>query len=152
VIKTNKSYNTALRRLKGDDAHLSARREGLLREGLSDEQIDRVLEAEVSFHLQLREEVEWYESVRRGDFQAVSSLPGVGRLLIALRIASGASQRDLAAMLGVHESLVSRDERHEYYGITLQRAQEIIDALSGRIEIVLRPPIEGSELVDAGLS
>ena len=52
----------------------------------------------------------------------------------------------------MHESLVSRDERHEYYGITLQRAQEIIDALSGRIEIVLRPPTEGRELVGAGLS
>uniref|UniRef100_E6Q7N0 HTH cro/C1-type domain-containing protein n=1 Tax=mine drainage metagenome TaxID=410659 RepID=E6Q7N0_9ZZZZ len=152
MIKTDKAYNTAVRRLKDDDAHLSAKREALVHEGLSDEQIDRVLEAEVSFHLQLREEVEWYDSVRRGDFQAVTNLQEVGRLLIALRIASGVSQRDLAAMLNVHESLVSRDERHEYYGITLQRAQEIIDALSGRIEIVLRPPTEGRELVGAGLS
>ncbi len=152
MIKTDKAYNTAVRRLKDDDAHLKAKREALVREGLNEEQIDRVLEAEVSFHLQLREEVEWYESVRRGDFQAVSSLQEVGRLLIALRIACGVSQRDLAAMLDVHESLVSRDERHEYYGITLQRAQEIIDALSGRIEIVMRPPTEGRELVGAGLS
>ena len=152
MIKTDKAYDTAIRRLKDHDAHLKAKREALVREGLNEEQIDRVLEAEVSFHLQLREEVEWYESVRRGDFQAVSSLQEVGRLLIALRIASGVSQRDLAAMLDVHESLVSRDERHEYYGVTLQRAQEIIDALSGSIEIVLRPPTEGRELVGAGLS
>ncbi len=152
MIKTDTAYNSAVHRLKDDAAHLSAKRGALVRDGLSGEQIDRVLEAEVSFHLQLREEVEWYESVRRGDFQVVSKLPKVGKLLIALRIASGTSQRDLATTLGVHESLVSRDERHEYYGITLQRAQEIIDALGGRIEIVLRPPIEGRELVDAGLS
>ena len=152
MIKTDKAYNTAVRRLKDDDAHLKAKREVLVREGLNEEQIDRVLEAEVSFHLQLREEVEWYESVRRGDFQAVSSLQEVGRLIIALRIASGVSQRHLASMLGVDESLVSRDERHEYYGITLQRAQEIIDALSGRVEIVVRPPTDDRELVGAGLS
>ena len=152
MIKTDKAYNSALLRLKGDSAHLTEKREALMHEGLDTEQIDRVLEAEVSFHLQLREEVEWYESVRRGDFQAASNLQDVGRLLIALRIASGTTQRDLATMLGVHESLVSRDERNEYYGITLQRAQEIIDILSGRIEIVMQPPAEGRELVAAGLS
>lgn len=31
--------------------------------------------------------------------------------------------------LGVHESLVSRDERNEYHGITLDRAARILDAL-----------------------
>ena len=60
----------------------------------------------MSFHLQLREEVEWYESVRRGEFQAVTSLQDIGRLLIALRIASGMSQRDMATLLDVHESQI----------------------------------------------
>jgi len=50
-------------------------------------------------------------------------------MLIALRIARGVSQRKLAERLGVHESQVSRDERNEYHGITLDRASRVLDAL-----------------------
>jgi len=35
--------------------------------------------------------------------------------------------------LGVHETQVSRDERNEYFGITLERAAKILDALSVRL-------------------
>jgi DNA-binding XRE family transcriptional regulator len=146
MIKTDAAYNAAVRRLKDDRAHLEAKRKALFSEGLSSEQVDRVLEPETSFFLQLHEEVEWYESVRRGDFQAATNLQDVGRLLIALRIASGLSQRELAARLGVHESMISRDERNEYYGITMQRAQEIVDALKGQVEVIVRPPQEEREL------
>ena len=47
----------------------------------------------------------------------------------SLRIAKGISQRELASRLGVHESQVSRDERNEYHGITLDRANRILEAL-----------------------
>jgi hypothetical protein len=33
----------------------------------------------------------------------------------------------------VHESQVSRDERNEYFGITLERAIKILDALNVRL-------------------
>ncbi|MGC2405203.1 MAG: helix-turn-helix domain-containing protein [Candidatus Cybelea sp.] len=150
MIKTDAAYNTAIRRLRDDRAHLEEKRRALSLEGLTPDQIERVSEPEISFYLQLREEVEWYESVRRGDFQAVTSLQDFGRLLIALRIASGLSQRELAARLNVNESLVSRDERNEYYGITMQRAQEIIDDLNGQIEVIVRPRQEERELVALG--
>ncbi|MFM7058282.1 MAG: helix-turn-helix domain-containing protein [Planctomycetota bacterium] len=38
------------------------------------------------------------------------------------------TQRQLAERLGVHESQVSRDERNEYHGITLDRAARLLDA------------------------
>lgn len=44
------------------------------------------------------------------------------------------SQRDLAARLGVHESQVSRDERNEYHGITLERAGRVLDALKVKLQ------------------
>ena len=47
-----------------------------------------------------------------------------GHLLISLRIAKGISQRELAKRLNVHESQVSRDERNEYFGITLGTRDE----------------------------
>ncbi len=63
----------------------------------------------------------------------LDNLRGFGHLLISLRIAPGISQRGLAKGLGVHESQVPRDERNEYYGITLERAIKILDALNVRL-------------------
>jgi len=53
------------------------------------------------------------------------------RLLIARRIAKGVRQQELAERLGVREVVVSKDERNEYHGITVARAQKIIKALGG---------------------
>ena len=86
-----------------------------------------------SFHLQLKEEVEAYERLKRGEFEELDNLRGVGHLLISSRIAQGISQRELARRLGVHETQVSRDERNEYFGITLERAAKILDALNVRL-------------------
>ena len=97
-----------------------------------------------SFHLQLKEEVESYERLKRGEFEELEKLPGIGHLLISLRIAKGISQRDLAKRLSVHESQVSRDERNEYFGITLERAVKILDALNVRLhtKVEIEPPRE----------
>ncbi len=97
-----------------------------------------------SFHLQLKEEVESYERLKRGEFEELENLRGFGHLLISLRIAQGMSQRELAKRLNVHESQVSRDERNEYFGITLERAVKILDALNVRLhtKVEIEPPRE----------
>jgi Helix-turn-helix len=77
----------------------------------------------LSFRAQLEEEVEWYEGVRRRDFGVIRHLSVVGTLLIAMRIANGLSQRELAEKLGGSEAQVSRDERNEHHGITVDRAE-----------------------------
>lgn len=55
------------------------------------------------------------------------------------------SQRELAKRLGVSEAQVSRDERHEYRGVTVDRAQRMLDAmgetLTSRVEG--RAPLSG---------
>jgi transcriptional regulator with XRE-family HTH domain len=100
---------------------------------LGEEEIKRVIDPMESFHLQLKEEVESYERLKRGGFEELENFRGFGHLLISLRIAKGMSQRELAKRLAVHESQVSRDERHEYFGITLERAVKILDALNVRL-------------------
>ena len=90
--------------------------------GLTASEIKRATDPIQSFHLQLEEEVQSYERLKRGEFDELSDLRGLGHLLISLRVARGLTQRELAERLGVHESLVSRDERNEYHGITLDRA------------------------------
>jgi DNA-binding XRE family transcriptional regulator len=99
----------------------------------------RVIDPIESFHLQLKEEVVSYERLKRGEFDELENLRGLGQMLISLRIAQGISQRDLAKRLGVHESQVSRDERNEYFGITLERAIRILDTYFTRNLIECSP-------------
>ncbi len=129
MISNETEYRDAVERWKGEEERLHAQRALLKAKGLKREEIDRVSAPVQSFHDQLREEIESYERLRRGDFDEVLNFQGVGRLLIALRISQGLSQRELADRLGVHESQVSRDERNEYHGVTLERAARVLEAL-----------------------
>ena len=64
--------------------------------------------------------------MRRREIAPLRNLTQMGRLLIGLRIANGLSQRELADRLCVAESQVSRDERNEYHGVTMERAQRVL--------------------------
>ena len=130
MIRSEKEYREAVERLRQDEEVLALQKEKLEGLGLSEEEVRRALEPMLSFRAQLEEEVEWYESVRRRDFGIIRDLSAVGTLLIALRIANGLSQRELAKKLGVSESQVSRDEHNEYHGITVDRAQRVLDAMN----------------------
>jgi ribosome-binding protein aMBF1 (putative translation factor) len=133
VIRNETEYQEAFARLTQERQRLSEHRARLREAGLSAEEIKRVIDPMESFHLQLHEEVESYERLKRGEFAELDNLLGLGHLLIAVRIAQGLSQRELARRLGVHESQVSRDERNEYFGITLERAVKVLDALNVRL-------------------
>jgi DNA-binding Xre family transcriptional regulator len=130
VIRSEKEYREAIERLRQDEEVLALQKEKLEGLGLSEEEVRRALEPMLSFRAQLEEEVEWYERVRRRDFGIIRDLSAVGTLLIALRIANGLSQRELADKVGVSEAQVSRDERNEYHGITVDRAQRVLDAMN----------------------
>ena len=148
MIRNESEYKEAALRLAEEQKRLAEHRARLQEAGLSDDQIKRVIDPMESFHLQLREEVESYERLKRQEFDELDNLRGLGPLLIALRIAQGLSQRELARRLGVHESQVSRDERNEYFGVTLERAVKVLDALNVR----LRTKVEidnPSEMVSA---
>ncbi len=142
MIRHETEYQEASNRLAEERNRLASLRLKLKETGLNDEEIQRVIDPMESFHLQLREEVESYERLKRGEFEELDNLRGFGPLLISLRIAQGISQRELANRLGVHESQVSRDERNEYFGITLERAVKILAALDARLrtKVELTPP------------
>lgn len=54
-------------------------------------------------------------------------------MLVAAKIARGMSKRELAKMLDVHETQVSRDERNEYHGISVERAIKTFEAIGVRL-------------------
>lgn len=141
MIRNEAEYRQAIARLDDERKRLAEHRARLDEAGLSSDEIKRVIEPVESFHLQLREEVESYERLKRGEFPALENFDGIGNLLIALRIASGMSQRELASRLGVHESQVSRDERNEYFGITIERAGKVLNALGAKVKTTVETPL-----------
>jgi DNA-binding XRE family transcriptional regulator len=133
MIRSESEYKQALERLADERSRLETPRATLRGTGLSEAEIRRVTDPMESFHLQLREEVESFERLRRGEFGEFHNLQGIGQLLIGLRIAKGMTQRELAERLGVHESQISRDERNEYHGVTLDRASRVLEVLGAEI-------------------
>ena len=144
MIRNETEYQEASARLAEERTRLAEHRARLKEAGLNDTEIKRVIDPIESFHLQLCEEVESYERLKRGEFEELDNLRGLGHLLISVRIAQGVSQRELAKRLGVHESQVSRDERNEYFGVTLERAIKVLDALNVRLrtKVEIAPPQE----------
>lgn len=145
MIRNEREYKEALSRLEKDRKVLEAQRRALAATGMSEEEVERGLGPMLSFHAQLEEEVEWYERVRRREFAVSHDVRDIGRTLIALRIANGLSQRELAERLGVSEAQVSRDERNKYHGITVERVQRTLDAMGES----LRMQVEDKPLVIA---
>ena len=146
MIRNETEYREAVSRLREERERLETHRRALRDAGLSEEEVKRVCDPMESFHLQLKEEVESYERLARGEFGEIQNLRGMGQLLVGLRIAQGLSQRELAQRLAVHESQVSRDERNEYFNITIERASRILDALN----VELRTTVEDSGVKPEG--
>ena len=141
MIRNEKEYQEAVERLRAEKDRLDQQHKVLKEEGLDNSQIKNLMDPMTSFHLQLKEEVESYERLKRGEFAELKNLRGLGHLLVSIRIARGISQRDLAKRLDVHESQVSRDERNEYHGISIDRASKILEALGVRLttQVELQP-------------
>jgi len=94
MIRNETEYQEASARLTDERTRLAEHRVRLREAGLSDVEIKRVIDPMESFHLQLQEEVESYERLKRGEFDDLDNLRGLGHLLISTRIAQGISQRE----------------------------------------------------------
>jgi ribosome-binding protein aMBF1 (putative translation factor) len=129
MIRNESAYQEAVQRLEAERKRLSQHRDRLKHTGLTPQQIKRAIDPMRSFHLQLAEEVHSYERLKRGNIGELKNLHGLGQALVALRIALGLTQRELAKRLEVDESQVSSDERNDYHGITVDRASRILDAM-----------------------
>ena len=142
MIRNESEYQEANRRLQEERDRMAEHRTRLEGMGLSSEDVKRALDPLRSFHEQLVEEVESYERLKRGDLGELTNLHGLGQMLVGLRIARGLNQRELAERLGVHESQVSRDERNEYHGITVDRASRVLDALGVLLKSSFDQPLQ----------
>ena len=144
MIRTEAEYKRALDRLRRDAEVIEAQRKHLVDMGLASDEIERAMQPVLSFNEQLKEEVETYEQMRRGDLGVLHHLTAIGRWLIGIRIAKSMSQSELAELLGVSPAQVSRDETNEYHGITVERAQRILEVLGIRFKVEIEGSIDDS--------
>lgn len=91
----------------------------------------------------LREELRHYEALKAGKVKrrTVRSIRELPVLLIEGRIAAGLTQRQLAARLGLPEQQIQRYEATMYSGVSLDRLQEVADALGLEIEERVTYPV-----------
>ncbi len=133
MIRNESEYQEALKRIEEEKARLAQYVANWNSKGYGADEVAALREPLESFHLQLVEEVQSYERLKQGLFSEFENLSGLGQTLIGLRIARGMTQRELARRLDVDETMVSRDERNEYHGITVERAKRVLDALGVRL-------------------
>ncbi|QKY70284.1 helix-turn-helix transcriptional regulator [Lentibacillus sp. CBA3610] len=145
MIKTESAYKEAIEKLKQDKDFIASEKEKFKNMGLEDDHIELAIQPYISFHEQLKEEVDYYERIKRGEFETVINLRTIGKTLIAYRIYLGMTQNELAEKLGVSASQISRDERNEYYGATIERIQNVMEAM----EMISVTKIDPSEVVPA---
>lgn len=140
MIRNENEYQEALKRIAEEKSRLAKYVADWQAKGYGSDEVAALREPLESFHLQLVEEVQSYERLKRGEFSEFENLQGLGQTLIGLRIARGMTQRQLAERLGVNETMVSRDERNEYHGVTVDRAKRLLDALG--VRLVTRVEVE----------
>jgi ribosome-binding protein aMBF1 (putative translation factor) len=141
MIRSEAEYKDAVARSRQSEQRLAEHRDELRCQGRSVDEIERTVGLAVDLLDDLNEQIGHYERIKRGDLSGFKTPRDMGQLLIAARVARDLSQRDLAARLGVHESQVSRDEKNEYQGVSLERASQILEVLSVRIDV--RATLEG---------
>lgn len=140
MIKTEAEYKKAVLKVQEERKRIESEFDRLKSQGVPQELIHLAIDPLASFTMQLEEEIRFYEDVKRGVFPELSNLSGIGRLLVALRINRNMQQKDLAIKLGVSEAQVSRDERNEYHGASIEKVRQVLEALDGNLvsEIVTK--------------
>jgi len=139
MIRSDAEYQKAIERVNQEKKIVKKTKSNLKKEGLNPKEIERALNPLLSFMAQLEEEIETYEKIKRGDFETLENFEGLGRSLIALRINKNISQKELADKLEIAESQISRYEKNEYRGISIERVNEILHALNAKAVTKFEP-------------
>jgi len=141
MIRNEAEYKAAVGKLTEHEERLAALKTSLEQEDLTPSQVKRGMDPMVSFTEQLREEIAYYEHLKQGSVPDLQGFTTIGHALIALRIAQDVSQSELAKRLGVDRSLISRDEKNEYHGVTIERAERVLQALGGEARIQIQTSV-----------
>lgn len=147
MIRTELEYRRTAEIVAATRARIASERTRLSAAGTPDADVDAHVGLLAGTVDDLNAELQAYERLRAGGFEALREFEHIGDALVGLRIASGMSQRALARTLGIHESQVSRDERYAYRGATVERVTRVLAALGFRVQLTFtstRPGVSGA--------
>lgn len=145
MIKNESSYQKAVEKLKQDKEFIQSEKERFTNMGLNEEQIKMAISPLISFHEQLKEEVHYYERIKRGSFNPIHKFTDIGKTLVAYRIYLGMTQQELADKLKVSAAQISRDERNEYYGATTEKIEKVMTAMRMKATINVDVSVAGGQ-------
>jgi DNA-binding Xre family transcriptional regulator len=88
---------------------------------------------------ELEEQLAEYEALRSGKLTTieVESLLGIGPALVKARIARRLTHKALAERMNLAEQQIQRYEATGYAGVSIERLQDVADALNTRVNEVL---------------
>ena len=130
MMKTDREYEAAKAQLsKLQELYNTQVAELMSKKNFTEEQAKDALSSSMTYALQCKEELDLYEKLKKGILPPAEHFSSKGRYFIAARIAKGMTQRDLAEQLGVKETAVSRDERFEYQGLSMDKAERLSKVL-----------------------
>jgi transcriptional regulator with XRE-family HTH domain len=131
MITNQRQYNITKSQIRNFEQALSAVKRDGPTAGISPRIQQAMGEATRSELKELRRQLAEYEDLRSGKIPSrkLTSLGDLPLALIEARIAANLSQKELAKRLGVAEQQVQRYESSDYAGASLDRVQEIADAL-----------------------
>ncbi|NPV93216.1 MAG: helix-turn-helix transcriptional regulator [Firmicutes bacterium] len=128
MIKSDAEYDVIKEQHTSARTAISRQVERLKEMGFSDDDIASITMPTISMIEDQENELRLYEGLKSGDIRALRGL-SPNLQLIGLRIAKGISQAELARRLGVTPAQVSKDEKNDYHGVSLQKFEKVIDAL-----------------------
>ena len=141
MIRTEKEYKAMQQRLQEEKSRLDSYEASLKEKKYSGIEIERLMEPLLSFHEQLLEEIRTYEQMKQGEVSLFTNLHGIGRLLIAVRIARNLTQKEFGDLLGVDPARVCRYEKNEYQSVSIERLAQMLDTLNVSVVSELTSPI-----------
>src|SRR5687768_11613384 len=107
MIRSDAELEEFREKMRAQERRLVEYRAELEARGLPDADIQQALAPVRAFAAKLQNDVSAYERLARGELPAFVGIEQLGDALVAARLVVGVSQRELAARLGVNESIIS---------------------------------------------
>lgn len=104
--------------------------------------VDLLSQGYVEHVVHLKSEIEEYEKMKKTPLPKVLRAHNVSEIshhLVRLRLARGITQAGLAARIKCKQSDISRMEREDYQGYTINQLKKIAAGLDAKIELDLIP-------------
>jgi len=136
VITNERQYRIAQAEAKKFEQAIAAARSGKPGKDVHPRVHEAMIASLESELAVLRGQLDQYEALKAGRVKGrqVQSLRELPVLLIEGRIAAGLTQRELGERLGLAEQQIQRYEATMYAGASLERLQEVADALELEIK------------------